>query len=243
MSDVDITFVVGLTGVGKSTTLKALRHSDLTLLPNRRELADTLIIPEMQRQAGEIECPVTDRLERFELTRRYRQRHPGGVVHALQIYLEEVSLPPPLLFDNVRGVEEVRYAVETFSSARFIFLDAPNIVRLRRLIGRADAFDSLSGGVAAARLENTSFIEKLLTIRGVDEVFDLYDVGRLEANAGVDDGALLDAVQIIVAEQQNYDAGAALTYLRGSLGDSRLLYLDTSDVPVGEVAARIERWL
>lgn len=240
MSGVDITFIVGLTGVGKSTTLAALRRSELTLLPNRRELTDAIIIPEMQRQARQPERPVTDRLARFDLTKRYRQRHPGGVVHALQTYLEETSSRAPslLVFDNVRGAEEVKCAVETFSNARFIVLDAPNIVRLKRLVGRVDAFDQ----VAATRLENTSFIETLLAIRDANEVFDLHEIARLEA-AGVDDGALLNAVRIIVAEQQNYDSGAALTYLRAALDDSRLLYLDTSEVPVDEVAARIERWL
>ena len=247
MTDADITFIVGLTGVGKSTTLGAVKRSDLTLLPNRRALADTIIIPEMQRQMGEEVGEVRDRLARFELTRRYRQQHPGGVVHALQVYLEQAylegtSLRPPFLFDNVRGSAEVKSAAERFTNSRFIFLDAPNMVRLKRLVGRSDAFDQVSN-TAATRLENTSFTEKLLTIRGVDEVFDLYDVGRLEANAGVDDEAILDAVKIIVAEQQNYDAGAALAYLRTALDEARLLYLDTSTLSVDEVAARIGAWL
>lgn len=243
MTSADITFIVGLTGVGKSTTLGALRRSTLTLLPNRRELADTIIIPEMQRDLGEPERAVTDRLGRFELTKRYRQQHPGGVVHALGRYLEQTPARGPLLFDNVRGVDEVKSAAEIFPTSRFIFLDAPNIVRLRRLVGRSDSFDSVSTGVAATRLENTSFAEKLLSIRGVDEVFDLYEVGRLEANSGVDDKALLDAVQIIVAEQQNYKSEDALAYLRTSLDDARLLYLDTSTLSVREVAAKIEAWL
>ena len=242
MTDVDITFIVGLTGVGKSTTLGLLQRSALTLLPNRRELANTIIIPEMQRQRGEPAREVTDRLARFELTKRYREQSPGGVVHALGRYLEQTSFRGPLLFDNVRGVDEVRSAAETFTTSRFIFLDAPNIVRLKRLIGRADIFDQVSRSVVATRLENTSFTEKLSIIRGASEVFDLYEVGRLEANAGIDDQVLLDAVQIIVAEQQNYDAEAALAYLR-TLDDSRLLYLDTSKLSVKEVAARIEPWL
>ena len=242
MTPTHITFIVGLTGVGKSTTVGLLQRSALTLLPNRRELADTIIIPEMQRLWGEPVREVKDRLARFELTRGYRQQHPGGVVHALGRYLAQTSFQGPLLFDNVRGVEEVRRAAETFSTSRFIFLDAPAIVRLKRLIGRADAFDSVSKGVAATRLENTSFTEKLLTVRGASDAFDLYEVGRLEANAGVDDQALLDAVQIIAAEQQNYDSSAALAYLR-TLDDTRLLYLDTSKLSVKEVAARVEPWL
>ena len=239
-----ITFVVGLTGVGKSTTLEALRSKQpLTLLPNRRELTDTLIIPEMQRRAGEPERKVTDRLGRFDLTKRYREQHPGGMVHALRCYLEQTPTAGPLLFDNVRGVDEVRSAVETFSKARFIFLDAPNMVRLGRLIGRSDSFDQTSLSTGATRLENTSFAQQLLSIRGVDEAFDLYEIGRLEATAGVDDQTLLNAVQIIVAEQQNYDSGAALSYLRGTLDSSSLLYLDTSALSVEEVATSIERWL
>ena len=240
MTDVDITFVVGLTGVGKSTTLKALEHAELTLLPNRRELADTIIIPEMQRQADQAERPVTDRLARFELTKRYRQRYPGGVVHALQTYLERTSLQPPFLFDNVRGSAEVKSAEQTFARSRFIFLDAPNIVRLKRLALRSDSFDQT--GSAATRPQNTSFAEQLLTIRGAEEAFDLHEIGRLEAN-GADEGALLDAVRIIVTEGQNYDADAALNYLRTSLDDTRLLYLDTSTVSAAEVAAQIRAWL
>ena len=240
----EITFVVGLTGVGKSTTLEALRSKQpLTLLPNRRELADTLIIPEMQRRAGEPERKVTNRFERFDLTKRYREQYPGGVVHAFKGYLEQTPTAGPLLFDNVRGVDEVRSAVETFSKARFVFLDAPNMVRLGRLIGRSDSFDQTSISAGATRLENTSFAQQLLSIRGVDEVFDLYEIGRLEANAGVDDQTLLNAVQIIVAEQQNYDSDAALSFLRSTLDSSSLLYLDTSELSVEEVAASIERWL
>ena len=41
-----ILFISGLTGVGKSSTLKTLTAlANYTLLPNRRELTDQIIIP------------------------------------------------------------------------------------------------------------------------------------------------------------------------------------------------------
>ncbi len=71
---------VGVTGVGKSTTLQALREQqfNFALLPDRRELTDHLIIAFLQRQAGVAPHPVTDRTERFQLTRRYREQFSGG---------------------------------------------------------------------------------------------------------------------------------------------------------------------
>jgi GTPase SAR1 family protein len=127
-------FIVGLTGVGKSTTLKALKSSALQfeLLPNRRELADTIIIPEMQRAEGKKQRVERDRLERFRLTAQYRERYPAGMVHALQQYLSKhKTTGQNLMFDNIRGLGECRAALETFSDSRFIFLDAPPMVRLK----------------------------------------------------------------------------------------------------------------
>ena len=48
-------FMVGVTGVGKSTTLARLDSTALafTLLPDRRELTDRLIITYLQQQRGE----------------------------------------------------------------------------------------------------------------------------------------------------------------------------------------------
>lgn len=235
-------FLMGLTGVGKSTAVGALQSSGvpLTLLPNRRALTDALIIPEMQRAAGRPVQPVTDRLARFELTRRYRERYPGGMVHALSRYLEAHpdEGQETLVFDNLRGLDEARAATQAFPNARFVLLDAPPPVRLLRLVGRHDRFDQ----VAATRLENSSFAEQLMALEGLGAVFDPYELARLEAR-GVPEGDLLNAVRIILEEAQHYDMTAAAAYLRETQNAGSFLHLNTTEISVDEVRARVQGWL
>lgn len=245
-----ILFIIGLTGVGKSTTLKALQSLalDFELLPNRRELADTIILPEVQRAEGGEPKVEKDRLERFRLTARYRELYPAGMVHALQVYLDnhhkdgmkscEATKAQRLIFDNIRGLDECTAAVALFENSRFIFLDAPPMVRLKRLIGRGDNFDQ----VAATRLENDSFIEKLLVLEGAEKVFDVYEIAKLDTS-GIDESKILDAVQIILTEHQNYNSEDATSYLKSNLSFERLLYLDTSQLSIEEVTGKIQGWL
>lgn len=238
----NILFIIGLTGVGKSTTLEALQSStvDFKLLPNRRELADTLIIPEVQKAEGKAQKVEKDRLERFRLTAKYREMYPAGMVHALQVYLNKHKnrAAQTLIFDNIRGLDECKAAVETFEGSRFIFLDAPAMVRLKRLVGRSDSFDQVS----ATRLENDNFTKKLLALGGAEKVFDVYEVSRLDTT-GVEESKILDAVQIILTEHQNYNSEDAANYLKQRLDNQRLLYLDTSQLSINEVTQRIQGWL
>ncbi len=234
-------FLVGLTGVGKSAAVGALQRSGvpLTLLPNRRTLADTLMIPDVQRAAGEPVQAVTDRVERFALTWRYRERYPGGVVHALGRYLQ--TAPPvetdTVVFDNLRGLEEAQAGVKMFPGARFILLDAPPLVRVSRLVERRDGFDQ----VLATRLKDTPFDEQLRSLKGFDEMFDAFDLAlELQGRAKND---VLKAVRIIMSEAENYDMSAATSYLRGEKDAAGLLHLDTADLSIDEVQARIRNWV
>jgi hypothetical protein len=195
----------------------------------------------MQRLLGKTPTPVSDRLERFRLTAAYRESHETGMVHALQVYLAKHPrlVLETLVFDNIRGLEECQGALNTFPKARFIFLNAPALVRLKRMLGRQDSFDQ----VAATRLENTAFIENLQVIEGASEVFDLYEVARFEANAGLNEQSILGAVRIISAEQQNYNAEAAAAFLRQNTPPEQFLYLDTSQLSIDQVTAKIQTWL
>ncbi len=234
-------FLMGLTGVGKSTAVGALQTGGvpLTLLPNRRTLTDTLIIPEMQRAAGEPVQVVTDRVARFELTKRYREKHPGGMVHALSLYLQ--TAPPmdtdTVVFDNLRGLEEARAGVKMFPGARFILLDAPPLVRVSRLVERRDGFDQ----VLATRSEDTPFDEQLRSLEGFDEMFDAFDLALELQGRAKDD--VLKAVRIILSEARNYDMTAAAEYLRRAKDAQSFLYLDTTKMSADEVRAHIQRWL
>jgi dephospho-CoA kinase len=241
VADHRLVFIVGLTGVGKSSTLNALglpRH--ITLLPNRRVLTDEMIIPQVQKQLGEPVTKVVDRLERFRLTATYREMFPGGMVHALSEFLaSQTELTGELMFDNIRGLQEVQAASETFREPRFIVLDAPPLVRLKRLIRRADSFDK----VGAVRLENTAFLENLLDIEGIAEVIDPYAVARLEAETGATDTAILDAARIIVTEQRHYSSQQASTWLKAHCNSEQLLLIDTADKDIAAVRDMIAAWL
>ncbi len=57
-------------------------------------------------------APVLDRVERFRLTARYRERHPGGMAHALsRLRVDPAALGGHLIFDGLRGVDEIGWAI------------------------------------------------------------------------------------------------------------------------------------
>ena len=227
----EIIFLVGLTAVGKTSSVNALRANDYKLLPNRRELTDLIIIPELQKEMGLPIEPVRDRLKRFEMTAKYRSRHPGGIVAALQQYL--TSLPKAnYIFDNIRGKNELKAAYESIKNARFVFLDAPFEIRLQRLIKRKDDFDTVRGSAAGELLEELKSVDKAA------EIFNLQEL----AKSDFEKNSLLNAVRIIASEYKNYDSKAAKEYLM-TLEKRKYIYLDTSKNTVEQVSEKIERFL
>lgn len=140
-------FLVGLTGVGKSTILPTLLAGDgegARLLPDRRTLTDEIILPAALALDDRPQLPVVDRLERFRLTARYREAHPEGIVHALHEHLETKG-GAGAIFDGLRGVVEVRAADLRFPGSRFLMLEGRVETRVARLLGRADRFDRRVG--------------------------------------------------------------------------------------------------
>jgi hypothetical protein len=218
LSHLPFFILVGVTGVGKTTTLEALRQIGVSFssLPDRREITDAAIF------AGEV---VRDRELRFAKTAAYRQANPGGMAQALeQVY---VQLAAPILFDGLRGLNEVQYAAKAFALARFIALDAPDLVRVQRLLGRGDAFDAVQSRTA------------LRQIAGLEQIFSPEEIAKLEA---IQHPELEEKVKIVVTERQNYDPKAAHTFLQG-LSGNRVLYLNTTLEPPAEVARRIKDWM
>ena len=114
LADCPLLVLVGVTGVGKSTPLAALTASGFAyhLLPDRRELTDRLIIPSVQAHDGEPLAPVKDRKLRFEYTRTYRELITRAAWHMR--WRSSASIPrrspAPLLFDGLRGANEVTHA-------------------------------------------------------------------------------------------------------------------------------------
>ena len=149
--DMPVLILVGVTGVGKSTAVDALRArwGEISLLPNRRKIADLLVIPTVQGWDGDPPTTVTDRRRRFDYTGRYRQRHPGGLAHAFsRLVLQRRPAVPGrgavTIFDGLRGADEVSFAAQSLPLARFAVLNAPDVVRVERLLQRQDAFDQVS---------------------------------------------------------------------------------------------------
>lgn len=147
--DLPILILVGVTGVGKSTTVEALgrQWGHIALLPDRRQIADLLVIPTVQGWDEDPLTRVIDRRQRFTYTARYRQRYPGGLAHAfsrLVLQRQPDAWPGRLIFDGLRGADEVAFATESLPLARFAVLHAPDVVRTERLLQRQDPFDHFS---------------------------------------------------------------------------------------------------
>ncbi|WP_371809934.1 ATPase [Deinococcus sp. JMULE3] len=223
-----------MTGVGKSTALAALTGADagVRVLPDRREVTDAVMILPL---AG---APVRDREERFRLTAAYREAHPGGMAQALgSLIADTAHWGEAPVFDGLRGLDEVRYAAQAFPAWRFVALGAPDLVRVRRLLGRADTFDQVQGGSGGA------LREELAALKGVEAVFtpaELDDLAALPAQ-GFAPADVLAKVKIVVSERRNYDPAAAEAFLR-TLPSARALVLDTVALDPAGVAAAVRAW-
>ncbi|MYH63630.1 MAG: ATPase [Caldilineaceae bacterium SB0675_bin_29] len=240
--DMPVLILVGVTGVGKSTTVDALRNriGGISLLPNRRKLADLLVIPTVQGWDGDPPAAVTDRRRRFDYTGRYRQRYPGGLAHAFsRLMLQKQAAASGSgalnVFDGLRGADEVTFAAQSLPLARFAVLHAPDVVRVERLVQRQDAFDQVGENTAGRFCwEEMAAARDLFTREEQDHLSAL--VCRGEVN-----GAELAArIAIVAAERRNYDPHAAVEILRAAAPD-RTVVVDTTSHAPAEVAAKLER--
>jgi len=227
LSSLPLVVLVGVTGVGKSTTLEHLSQlRPFALLPDRRELTDAFIFGFEQ---------IKDRTERFRRTREFREQNPGGMAAVLAHLTLEQNPTLPTLFDGLRGLEEVKHAAQ-FDGWRFVLLDAPDLERARRLIGRGDAFDAV---VLEGEGET---LQMLNALEGVHEVFterELLELSQINA----DSWEIVSKVKIVLEERRNYDPRAARDYLLGTLEFGRVIYLDTQMYSPLEVAGRLLEWL
>ena len=207
--------VVGLTGVGKSHLLRLLAYPTL---PDRREVVDRYVLPLSGLQ------PPLDRVQRFELTRRFRAEHPGGVAEAL---LAGQTLPAwPLVFDGLRGRDEVGFALERLPQARFVVLEASDQVRLARLLERGDSFDRVKGELA----QWSDLAQGIFTDRQLEEILS-WPVAPSELQA---------KLTIVAEERKNYDPQGARQVLQGS---PRALFLDTERLSPQQEVEQITDWL
>lgn len=242
LSKLPLLVFVGVTGVGKSTTLEALaaRIGAFTLLPDRRELTDRLMIPAVQAVDGLPGGPITDRRQRFAATRRFRELHPGGMAYALAL----LQLAPPdrlLVFDGLRGAHEVAAACAALPRARFVMLDAPDAVRVARLLGRNDSFDRIAQATAATAAGRGLLEACGLAEAAAQALFSADERAQLMAlveSGAVTAGDLRAKLAIVLEEKQNYDPAATRAAL-GEVAAGRALLIDTVRHTPAEAAAQI----
>jgi hypothetical protein len=240
---------VGVTGVGKSTTLERLMEKlPSTLLPDRRELTDQLIIHSMQmmdhQQSGAALGAVKDRKLRFEYTRRYRELYPGGMAHAVsQLLIDTANIQGLLIFDGLRGDNEITHAAQILPQAHFVMLDAPDAVRVQRLLGRASSFDQINVQPGTGESEVSTFASlgvadagSLFTPQEEQALLQFVRSGQVTA----DD--LRAKLQIVIEERRNYDPVATRTAMQ-SAAPERSLIIDTTQHDPKQVAALIQAFV
>ena len=239
LGELALPVLVGVTGVGKSTALAALRAADpeTRVLPDRREVTDAVMI--LPATGG----PVRDREERFRLTAAYRDAHPGGMAQALGSLLADTRhwarhWGKRPVFDGLRGEAEVAYAATHCPRWRFVALEAPDLVRVQRLLGRADAFDQVRGAAAddlRPALEHLSGAAEVFSPAQLDELAALTAQGHAASD-------ILAKTRIVLSERRHYDPAAAARRLR-ALPSERALVLDTVALGPEEVARAVGAWL
>ena len=183
-----VLMLVALTGTGKTTALELLRRrlglAPTDVIPSRRELTDWVLFPLAQALADEPIGPVTDRVQRFAITRRFARQVDGGMAALFSWLTLADQVRGLLLSEGIRGPKEVGYALSHFPLWQVVELTLHPLTRLRRLSGRKDGFDQADGS------EDLSFLPLNLQ----SQALDLVRAGEISAKA----------ISITRAEAANY---------------------------------------
>ena len=177
------------------------------------------------------------------MTARYRERNPGGMAHALSLVrVDPSTIEGHLVFDGLRGVDEIGWAIANLPRTRFLALRAPEPVRLLRLLGRAEGFD-----YAKVPVGRRAAISSLYAaVSGLDAVMsreELASVLESPALAGVTIEEIARKAAILTEEARNYDPAATLRLLDAELGPWRRLIINTAVAGPDEVAEQVALWL
>jgi hypothetical protein len=123
-------------------------------------------------------------------------------------------------------------------------LDAPDLVRLHRLLGRGDAFDRI--GITADAPQVTQ-ITSFATL-GLPDASTIFDADAeatviewLQRGVVTPDEARAK-LQIVLEERRNYDPLTTLAALRAD-APATTLYIDTVLNPPAAVARQVLAWL
>ena len=246
LADLPLVVLVGVTATGKSTVLRTLTGLDLayTLLPDRRTLTNLVMIAPLRQGTQDQNRPL-GRVDRYPYLRRFLQEHPGAMGDILASMSVAPSMPVPLLFESLRGVNEVQAAATALPSARFIMLHAPDAVRIQRLLNRADPHDAVENSSPAPLPEGAPLSFAALGVPGATNLVTLAQERELCAHVSSGSIAattLVTTLRIILEERTLFNPDLTLAALR-SLASDRLLVIDTASIMPDQVARACMEWL
>ena len=254
LSTLPLLILVGAMGAGKSTTVQALTDigCKFRLLPNRRILTNLLIVAPLQRE-DKVPVQTLDRVGRLPYIRRFKQRHPAGLAHALS----DLVIKPPedkrsserfLLFDGLRGEKEIRHTVDALPLAQFAMLETSTMVRIKRILARQDVYDQFSDNPgeqnpSPSPQELDSFatigVSEAAGLLSTDEEQELLSLVR-DGHASLTE--LRDKLRLILVERSLYKMEATLAALQ-TLAPDRTAFLNPAVQTPQQIAAKINSHL
>ena len=215
------------------------------MLRDRRTLTDQFIIPTVA-QWDERPEQTFCRIERFQCTRRYRERFPGGMAHVLTQLRVDPQTEPRFIFDGLRGENEVSYAAKAFPRAKFVVLEASDRARLQRLLLRQDTFDRTAHSIATVGTVEQN-LDNFTTL-GIPEASRLFKPGEEQKildwvrNGHCCAAELRDKLKIVVAERRNYDPDSTRAALE-AIAPERTLAIDTTLHSPQEIAQTVLKFI
>lgn len=239
---------VGGMGAGKSTTLNLLLEVDFfddfgfhpVRLPDRRELTERLIIADMQKEMGE---PVRKlkRLDRVSYIMRYKEQYPAGLALAithLALNVREMQNPETLflVFDGLRGEEEVKFTLSNMPNARMVMFHTPDIVRLERLLNRNDTYDKVSNELITNDMSLAEELKKFNFLKSneMNSLLEMVTSGKISREE------LLSKLTLLEVEYSMYDVHRTRQILL-DLGGDRAFEVDTTIDKPDKIARKIHR--
>lgn len=223
--------IVGLTGSGKTTLCNLLNsQEELFFIPERRIITDKVIIPSLKTKK-KVKEDIYTREERFEFSNQFRKNYPGGMGFILsQLHIKLPGEKSILVFDGLRGENEVSFAINNLSKSLFILLDAPDNVRVKRLIKRKDSFDRVNNELKEIDLE---LLGKIFSLEELREIHDDINKGHLEAKQ------VIEKSVIVHTEKKNYSPELTKEVLL-NLAKDRTYIFDTTKLEPKEIYSTLK---
>lgn len=241
ISSLPLYILIGLTCTGKSTLILNLTKDSqhFKVMPNRRDITSKCIIEPLQFFLGK---PVGDlqRIDRYSYVGKFREYYYGGMAYVLDnIYLKNIN-PSCLIFDGLRGENEVKYAVEKFPKAHFIALITSDFNRLIRLIFRDDPHDRTNKPYYQVPLK------KIKKLSDIDQLFSILDFSDDEKNEII---KLLEATQnafykisnllkILAKDKQLNNPDSSIAFLKKYAFEKSYIY-DNSHSEATAIAEKV----